>query len=64
MSDVVLASRNAKKLAELQDLLGALGYRLRLLSEFTDRQAEETAPSFVENALLKARFAAKAARPR
>jgi len=60
MREVVLASRNAKKLAELQDLLGALGYRLRLASEFGDEAAEETAPSFVENALLKARHAAQA----
>ena len=59
ITDIVLASRNAKKLAELQDLLGALGYTLRLLSEFTDEQAEEHAPSFVENALLKARHASK-----
>ncbi len=60
MREVVLASRNPKKLAELQDLLGALGYRLRLVSEFSDDPAEETAPSFVENALLKARHAAQA----
>ena len=60
MREVVLASRNPKKLAELQDLLGALGYRLRPVSEFSDAAAEETAPSFVENALLKARHAAQA----
>jgi len=58
--EVVLASRNAKKLAELQDLLGALDVRLRLVSEFSDEPAEEHAPSFVENALLKARHAAHA----
>jgi XTP/dITP diphosphohydrolase len=59
MAEVVLASRNAKKLAELQDLLGSLGYRLRSVSEFSDEAAEEHAPSFVENALLKARHAAR-----
>ncbi len=59
MHDVVLASRNAKKLAELQDLLGSLGYRLRPVSEFSDEAAAEHAPSFVENALLKARHAAR-----
>jgi len=59
MKEIVLASRNAKKLAELQGLLGALGYRLRPLSEFSGEAAEEHAPSFVENALLKARHAAK-----
>jgi XTP/dITP diphosphohydrolase len=60
MREAVLASRNAKKLAELQDLLGMLGWRLRGVSEFSDVAAEETAPTFVENALLKARHAARA----
>ena len=60
MGEVVLASRNAKKLAELQQLFGALGHRLRLVSEFTDETPEEPAPTFVENALLKARHAARA----
>ena len=60
MREAVLASRNAKKLAELQDLLGALGWHLRLVSEFTGSTAEESAPTFVENALLKARHAAQA----
>lgn len=59
MTDLVLASRNAKKLKELQALLAPLGYRLRLVSEFADEAAEETAPTFVENALLKARHAAR-----
>ncbi|MDE2148535.1 MAG: RdgB/HAM1 family non-canonical purine NTP pyrophosphatase [Gammaproteobacteria bacterium] len=57
---VVLASRNAGKLAELQPLLAPLGWQLKPLSEFTDRLADENAPSFVENALVKARFAAAA----
>ena len=61
MRDVVLASRNAKKLAELQDLLGILGYRLRTVREFDDAAVEETASTFVENALLKARHAARVA---
>ncbi len=56
---LVLASRNAKKLAEMQALLSPLGYQLRLVSEFTDEAVEETAGSFVENALLKARHAAR-----
>jgi XTP/dITP diphosphohydrolase len=60
MREAVLASRNARKLAELQDLLGALGWRLRLVSEFSDESPDEPAPSFVENALLKARHAAQA----
>ena len=58
-SEWVLASRNAKKLKEMEALLAPLGVRLRLVSEFTDEAAEETAPTFVENALLKARHAAR-----
>jgi len=57
--DVVLASRNAGKLAELQDLLGALGYRLRAASEFGGEAPAESAPTFVENALIKARHASR-----
>jgi len=57
--EVVLASRNARKLAELQELLAPLGVRLRTVAEFTDATAEEPAPTFVENALLKARHAAQ-----
>lgn len=57
ITEVVLASRNAGKLAELQALLAPLGWRLRLLSEFTTAEAEEAATSFIENALIKARFA-------
>ncbi|MES0875202.1 RdgB/HAM1 family non-canonical purine NTP pyrophosphatase [Sinimarinibacterium thermocellulolyticum] len=58
--EVVLASRNAKKLAEMQALLAPLGLRVRLVSEFCDQTPEESAPTFVENALLKARHAARA----
>lgn len=59
MGDLVLASRNAGKLAEMQALLAPLGWRLRLVSDFSDETVAETAPSFVENALLKARHAAR-----
>lgn len=61
MREVVLASRNAGKLAELQALLAPLGMRLRTVAEFTDVAAEEPAPTFIENALLKARHAAQLA---
>ncbi len=58
--DVVLASRNPGKLAEMQVLLAPLNWRLRLVSEFTDVAAIESASSFVENALIKARHASRA----
>ena len=56
---LVLASRNQKKLAEMQALLAPRGYTLRLVSEFSDEEPEETGASFVENALIKARHAAR-----
>lgn len=59
MRTVVLASRNAKKLKELSALLAPLGYTPRLVSEFSDEEIAETAPTFIENALLKARHAAR-----
>ncbi|MES2884416.1 MAG: RdgB/HAM1 family non-canonical purine NTP pyrophosphatase [Pseudomonadota bacterium] len=59
MSTVVLASRNAKKLRELQALLSPLGFAARLVTEFSGEEVAETAPTFIENALLKARHAAR-----
>lgn len=56
---LVLASSNAGKLAELRELLGG-GFELRTQSEFGIGDAEETGLSFVENAILKARHAARA----
>lgn len=56
--EVVLASRNDGKLAEMQALLAPLDWRLLPISKFTDEPADEPAPSFIENAILKARHAA------
>ncbi len=57
---LVLASGNRGKLAELRGLLGDLPLSLLALSDFTAEAADETASTFVENAILKARFAAQA----
>lgn len=57
---LVLASGNAGKLAELRDLLGDAGVDLHAQSEFGVEDAEETGLTFVENAILKARHAARA----
>lgn len=57
---LVLASGNPGKLAELRGLLADLPLQLQALSDFTAGAAEESAPTFVENAILKARFAAEA----
>jgi XTP/dITP diphosphohydrolase len=57
---LVLASGNAGKLAELRDLLGDLDLQLHAQSEFGVSDADETGLTFVENAILKARHAARA----
>jgi XTP/dITP diphosphohydrolase len=58
--EIVLASGNAGKLAELRELLAGSGHVLRAQSEFGIADADETGLTFVENALLKARHAAAA----
>ena len=57
---LVLASGNAGKLAELRELLADAGYTLQPQSEFGVVDVDETGLTFVENALLKARNAARA----
>jgi len=57
---LVLASGNAGKLAELRDLLAGSGVELIAQSELGIGDAEETGSTFVENAVLKARHAARA----
>jgi XTP/dITP diphosphohydrolase len=57
---LVLASNNAKKLVELQALFSPLGIELVTQGSLGIPEAEEPFDSFVENALTKARHAAKA----
>ena len=57
--DIVLASNNRGKLAELQALFAPLGVRLRPQAELAVPEAEEPFRTFVENALAKARNAAR-----
>lgn len=59
MKKLVLASNNAKKLKELDALLAPLGYTLIPQGELNIPEAEEPHPTFVENALAKARHAAR-----
>jgi XTP/dITP diphosphohydrolase len=58
---LVLASNNAKKLAELNALLAPAGVELVTQGSLGIAEAEEPHASFVENALVKARHAAAAA---
>src|SRR3546814_4915473 len=53
-----LASHNAGKLKELQAMPGG-SVQLRSIGEFSQVEPEETGLSFVENAILKARNAAR-----
>jgi XTP/dITP diphosphohydrolase len=57
---LVLASNNAGKLAELQQLFAPLGVELVRQAELGVGEAEEPFFTFVENALAKARHAAAA----
>lgn len=54
---LVLASGNAGKLREFQQLLADCGFEVVPQSDFAVENAEETGLTFVENAILKARHA-------
>ena len=56
---LVLASGNAGKLKEFNQLLSPLGLDVRAQAEFGIHDVEETGLTFVENALLKAREASR-----
>ncbi|QSP95911.1 RdgB/HAM1 family non-canonical purine NTP pyrophosphatase [Marinobacter salinisoli] len=57
---LVIASNNKGKIAELTDLLGPVGFEPVAQGELGISEAEEPAVTFVENAILKARHAARA----
>lgn len=59
MRKIVLASSNPGKLAEIREVLADTGIELVAQSEFGIGDAEETGTTFVENALIKARHAAR-----
>ncbi|HHW7566784.1 RdgB/HAM1 family non-canonical purine NTP pyrophosphatase [Mannheimia haemolytica] len=56
---IVLATSNAGKVKEMADVLSQFGFDVVAQSEFGIESPEETGLTFVENALIKARFAAK-----
>ncbi len=60
MTRLVLASNNAKKLKELQALLAPTGVELIAQGSLGIAEAEEPHLTFIENALAKARHAARA----
>lgn len=57
---LVIASNNKGKIAELTDLLAPLGLQPVAQGELGVSEAEEPAVTFVENAIIKARHAARA----
>lgn len=59
MQTLVLATGNKGKLKEMSDILQPLGWDVRPQSEFFSAEADETGLSFIENAILKARFASE-----
>ena len=54
---LVLASGNAGKLAELKDLMRGVACEVSPLSRYSGDNPEEPGEAFVENAIIKARFA-------
>jgi XTP/dITP diphosphohydrolase len=56
---LVLASSNRGKLVEMREVLAGLDIELMAQTELGIRDADETASTFIENALLKARHAAR-----
>ncbi len=59
MQKIVLATNNQGKVNELQNLLADAGFDIIAQSQFNLPDADETGLTFVENAILKARYAAK-----
>ena len=60
MKKLVLASHNAGKLVEMQQILADLPLQITSAAELGLGDVEETCLTFVENALLKARAACEA----
>lgn len=59
MNKVVLATGNAGKLREMEAILQPLGWQVLSQKTLFSEEADETGKSFIENAILKARFASE-----
>lgn len=59
MSKIVLATGNQGKVREMADLLADFGFEVCAQSEFNIAEADETGTTFIGNAIIKARHAAK-----
>lgn len=58
---IVVASHNAGKIREIQDLIGPLGFTARSAAELNFLEPDETGTTFEENAAIKAIASASAA---
>ena len=56
---IVLATGNQGKVKEMSDILANLGFEVIAQSDLGINSPEETGLTFVENALLKARYASE-----
>lgn len=59
MKDILLASGNQGKVNELKEMLAPFGLNVVPQSQFNVEEVPETGTTFVENAIIKARHAAK-----
>ena len=59
MQTVVLATGNAGKLKEISDILQPHGWDIKSQLEFFETEVDETGLTFIENAILKARYASE-----
>ncbi|TCU18101.1 RdgB/HAM1 family non-canonical purine NTP pyrophosphatase [Rhizobium sullae] len=58
---IVVASHNAGKIREIQDLIGPLGFTAKSAADLNFVEPDETGTTFEENATIKALASAKAA---
>lgn len=59
MQKILLASNNAGKLREFNNILNNFGFTLVSMADFDLSSPEETGLTFIENSIIKARYAAE-----
>ena len=59
LTQVVLATGNAGKITEMTAILQPYGWQVTPQIQFFDSEVEETGQTFIENAILKARYASE-----
>ena len=59
MQTILLASNNRKKIAELSAILASFGIEIKAQRDYGIEDVPETGLTFIENALIKARHAAR-----